>query len=294
MFHVKHYLLCYVRKERIRMKKGGLGKGLDSLISKGSDLNVSRETLLRVSEIEPNRNQPRKIFEEGAIEELANSIIENGLIQPIVVVKKEDYYQIVAGERRWRASKKAGLKKLPVIIKEYTDRQIDEISLIENIQRENLNVIEEANGINSLINEYSLKQEELAKIISKSRAYIANSIRLLRLPDKIQGLLLEKKLSGGHARAILSLEDENQQIEVAEYTIEKKFSVRELEAYIKSLKKPKKVKEDKKIEIIALEHKLESSLGTKVRVSNNAKNRGKIEISYSSLEELERLIDKIR
>lgn len=277
------------------MKRGGLGKGLDSLI-KEKKVDVSRETMLRLSEIEPNRNQPRKVFDEEGIRELSQSIKENGLIQPIVVVKKDDYYQIVAGERRWRASKMAGLTKIPVILKEYTERQIDEISLIENIQRENLNSIDEAKGIATLMKDYELKQEDLAKIISKSRAYIANSVRLLKLPDQIQDLLSKNKLTSGHGRALLSIEDEEYQIELAKMIVEKNLSVRVVEDLVKKKKQTnsKVSKPSKANEIIELEKELESSLGTKVVVKNNKKNTGKIEISYYSLEELERLIEILR
>ena len=218
------------------MKKGGLGKGLDSLIPKSTNSNVSRETLLRVSEIEPNRDQPRKKFDDDSIEELATSIKEHGLIQPIIVVKKEDYYMIVAGERRWRAAKLAGINKVPVVIKEYDEREISEIALIENIQRESLNPIEEAEGILSLMEKYDLKQEELAKIVSKSRPYIANSLRLLKLNKDDQLFVSESKKSTGHARCLVTV-DEALQKDIAQNIINKGLSVRETEELINNLGK---------------------------------------------------------
>lgn len=276
------------------MKKGGLGKGLDSLIGKKPAVieDVSRETFLMMAEIEPNREQPRKQFDEEAIDELAESIRQHGIIQPLIVVKKDGYYQIVAGERRWRAAKKVGLKKVPVIIKEYTKREIDEIALIENIQRENLNPMEEAHGLKTLMKEYGLKQEDLVKVISKSRSYIANSVRLLNLPQEIQELVSAGKLSGGHGRALLGLPEMSMQTQAAAIVLEKEYTVRETEELVNKLKNPPKKKPEKRRDtaLEQAEKELESSLGTKVVISGGAK-RGKIQISYHSLEELERLIE---
>lgn len=277
------------------MKKGGLGKGLDSLITKNENNNVSRETLLRLSEIEPNREQPRKKFDEDSIEELAASIKEHGLIQPIIVVKKQDYYMIVAGERRWRAAKIAGLNKVPVVVKGYDDREVSEIALIENIQRESLNPIEEAEGINSLMERYNLKQEELAQIVSKSRPYITNSLRLLKLDKKVQEFVSLSKISTGHARCLVTLDD-TMQIEVAKNIIDKGLSVRETEDLINKLgkEKPTTKKKSKDNEILHIEQILEEKFHTKIEIKNSPKNKGKITINYSNLNEFERILDILR
>lgn len=278
------------------MKKSGLGKGLDVLISKPKTEDVSRETLLRISEIEPNREQPRKEFNSDSLDELADSIREHGLIQPVIVVKKEDYYMIVAGERRWRAAKIAGLKKIPAIIKKYDEREIDEIALIENIQREGLNPIEEARGMATLIEKYGLKQEDIAKRISKSRPYIANTLRLLKLPLEIQEFLVNEELSYGHVRTLISIEDKDKQIELAKVAIKEQLSVRELEELVKKgdSKKKIKIKSTKDNEVVKVEQLLEESLKTRVEIKNSKNNKGKITISYNSLDDFERLVDLLR
>ena len=231
-------------------KKTGLGKGLDALF--GGDLineeieekeeikDGEKITKIKLTEIEPNRNQPRKKFDEESLEELANSIKEYGLIQPIVVAKKEDYYEIVAGERRWRASKKAGLKEVPVIIREDDERRNKEIALIENIQREDLNPIEKAMGIRSLMDEYGLTQQKVADILGKARSSIANTVRILNLDKRVIELALEGKLTEGHCKSLMAIEDNDKQYEMALYMIESGDSVREAEKKMQRTKKLKK------------------------------------------------------
>ena len=253
------------------------------------------EMLVKISKVEPNRTQPRKQFDEDALLELSESIKQFGILQPLLVSDKGDYYEIIAGERRWRAAKLAGLKEVPVIIKEFNDQQVVEISLIENIQREDLNPIEEAHAYRTLIEEFQLKQSDVAKRVSKSRTVITNSMRLLKLDQKVQQMLIDGKLSVGHARALIALEDPALQVEVAEQTAEKKLSVREVEQLIRSLLHPKKTKEKKK-ESPELEHlyrdleeQMKLVLGTKVEIKNKGK-QGKIEISYFSQEELDHIL----
>ena len=272
---------------------GGLGKGLDLLIPSGVEEEKESKdvVVLKTSMLEPNKDQPRKTFDDA---ELAESIKQYGIIQPIIVSKKDDYYQIIAGERRWRAAKKAGLKEVPVVIKEYTDKEIAEISLIENIQREDLNPIEEAQSYKQLIEDYNLTQEELAQRVSKSRTVITNAMRLLKLHPEVQQMLIAGELSAGHARALLGLEKPEQQLKLAKDIVEKSLSVRQTEDLVKALseKKPKKEKatEDKMDFVYRdLEKKLTSVLGTKVKLSHNEKGKGKIEISYFSDDELDRL-----
>lgn len=278
------------------MKKSGLGKGLDSLISKKEDVDVSRETLIRISEIEPNKEQPRKLFDDDSLTELAESIKEHGVIQPIIVVKKQGFYRIVAGERRWRAAKIAGLNKIPVIIKEYDDKKVSEIALIENIQREGLNPIEEAEGINDLMTKHGITQENIAKIISKSRPYVTNSLRLLKLPEKVRILLAEGELSTGHARCLIGLAPQEKQIEIAEIIIENKMSVRETEEFIKKQDKIKPIKHKikKDTAIYRIEQSLEERFKVKIEIKNSPKNKGKIQISYNGLDELERIIELLK
>lgn len=276
------------------MKKGGLGKGLEKLIPKSEIEDVSRETLLRVAEIEPNRDQPRKTFDDESIDELTESIKEHGVIQPIIVVKGQGYYRIVAGERRWRAAKKAGLTKIPAIIKEYTKKQISEVALIENLQRENLNVVDEAFGVKNLIDTYNLKQEEVAKILSKSRPYITNLLRLLNLNNDVLCILRDGKISFGHARALLVIKDEDYQKEIVNLIISKKLSVRQTEDLINAKPKTKLNENKKNLAIVQVEKQLELSLKTKVSINNSKKNKGSIKISYNSLEEFERIIELIR
>lgn len=275
---------------------GGLGKGLDLLIP--GSLEEEKETkdvvVLKTSMLEPNKDQPRKTFDDEKIAELAESIKQYGIIQPIIVSKKNDYYQIIAGERRWRAAKKAGLKEVPVVIKEYTDKEIAEISLIENIQREDLNPIEEAQSYKQLIEDYNLTQEELAQRVSKSRTVITNAMRLLKLHPEVQKMLIVGELSAGHARALLGLDKQEQQLKLAKDIVEKSLSVRQTEDLVKAFSETKKTKKKEKEDSMAfvyrdLEKKLTSVLGTKVKVSHNEKGKGKIEISYFSDDELDRL-----
>lgn len=290
--------------------KKGLGKGLDSLIPHNNTIKKvekktvevikekAGETTLKLSEIEPNRNQPRKNFNEDALEELKESIKEFGVIQPIVVQKRKDYYEIIAGERRWRAAKLAGIKEVPVIIKDYTDKEIMEIALIENIQREDLNPIEEAMAYKNLIDEYNLKQDEVAQRVSKSRATVTNAMRLLKLTEEVQRMLTEDMVSSGHARALLAVENQEMQIELANKIFDEKLSVRETEKLVKQLNNPKK-KPDKKEDIPNkavyedIEEKLKSKVGSKVRLNYKANGKGKIEIEYYSNAELERIYDLI-
>ena len=277
--------------------KGGLGKGLDLLIPGAETKEEKKETLLlKTSQLEPNKDQPRKKFDEEAIEELAQSIKQYGIIQPIIVCKRDDYYQIIAGERRWRAAKKAGIREVPVVVKEYTEKEIAEISLIENIQREDLNPIEEAKSYKRLIDEYKLTQEELSERVSKSRTEIANKMRLLKLHDDVQKMLISGALSAGHARALLGLEVKKDQLKAANEITEKSLSVRQTEDLVKKMNEPKKEKEGKSktedsLEFVYkdLEKRLSDCLGTKVKISRKDKNKGKIEINYYSEDELDRL-----
>lgn len=282
--------------------KRGLGKGLDTMIPERitetdtKEENVSRETLLPINEIEPNKYQPRKSFDEEGLKELADSIRQYGIIQPLIVQKKGKLYEIIAGERRWRASRLAGLKEVPVIIKDYSPQEVVEIALIENIQREDLNPIEEAQAYQRLIREYNLKQEELAERVSKSRVTITNALRLLKLDDRVQQMLIDSTLSGGHARSLLSLEDANLQFETACKIVEKKLSVRETENLVRQLLKAKPNKESKTTDDNSfiyrdIEEKLKNIIGTKVSINRRKNNKGKIEIEYYSDEDLERIID---
>jgi len=291
------------------VKKSGLGKGLDSLIpvqnkKKAADSNQNvivekvikkEEIMLSISDIEPNRDQPRKSFDEDSLLELSESIKQFGVIQPLIVQKRDDYYEIIAGERRWRAAKLAGIKELPVIVKEYTDQEIVEISLIENIQREDLNPIEEALAYKKLLTEFHLKQDEVAERVSKSRTAVTNSIRLLKLDERVQQMVVDDMISTGHARALLTLEDKELQYNIASRIFDEKLSVRETEKLMKTIQKAKT--EKKKIEIENsfiykdIEEKIKGILGTKVYVNHKNNNKGKIEIEYYSNEELERLLD---
>ncbi len=295
------------------VKKGGLGKGLgkglDALIP---DSNAKKqikndvqtivekvvkkeEVMVKVSEIEPNREQPRKNFEEDSLLELADSIRQFGVIQPLIVKKRDDYYEIIAGERRWRAAKLAGIKEIPVIIKEYSDQEIVEISLIENIQRENLNPIEEAMAFQRLLTEFSLKQDELAERVSKSRTAVTNAVRLLKLDDRVQQMLIDEKITTGHARALLALENKDEQYALATKIFDEKLSVRDVERIMQKKQEEKKVKKSREIPNSFIYHdieeKMKSILGTKVSVNHRKNNRGKIEIEYYSNEELERLLE---
>lgn len=290
----------------------GLGKGLDALIPEESSRKVianpkketliekvikKEEVMMKVSDIEPNREQPRKHFDEDALLELSESIKQFGIIQPLVVQKRENYYEIIAGERRWRAAKMAGLKEVPVIVKNYTEQQIVEISLIENIQRENLNPIEEAQAYKRLLTEFHMKQDELAERVSKSRTAITNSMRLLKLDERIQQMVIDDMISSGHARALLSIENKDVQYTLAVRIFDEKLSVREVEKLVKKIQaeEPEKNKEnDKRDDSFIykdIEEKMKLILGTKVCVTHKKNNKGKIEIEYYSNEELERLIE---
>ncbi len=280
-------------------KKTGLGKGLDALFS----MPVVEEmqpavgndgiTKLNINEIEPNVNQARKMFDEESIEDLASSIREYGVIQPIVVAKKEKYYEIIAGERRWRASKKAGLTEMPVIIREDDDKRNQEISLIENIQREDLNPIEKARGIKLLMDEYELTQAKVADILGKSRSSIANTVRILNLDERVLNLALEGKLTEGHCKSLMAVEDPDRQYEMALYVIESGASVREAEKKTRDRKKAPK-KEDKYIPIYQdIENRFQGFFGTKVKLDAGVK-KGKIIIQYNSNDDLERILDLIK
>ena len=257
------------------------------------------ELELKVSELEPNRDQPRKAFDEVQLEELADSIRKYGVLQPLLVQKKKDNYEIIAGERRWRAAKLAGLKTVPVVIREYSPQQAMEIALIENVQREDLNPIEEALAYQRLMQEFSLKQEEIAERVSKNRTTITNSMRLLNLTPEVQKMLVEGLISSGHARALLALSDPQQQIELAKKVELERMSVREIEKAVKLLgkeKKEKKKKEvDEAVELVFqnMENRMKTVMGTKVNISRKDKTKGKIEIEYYSEAELERIVELI-
>lgn len=284
--------------------KKGLGKGLDSLIPKGviGDIPTKEEVknapkpdqYVKITKIEPNRNQPRKKFDEDDLQELSDSIKIHGVIFPILVVNRGDYYEIVAGERRWRAAKMAGLKEMPVIIREYTEREIAEISLIENIQRTDLNPIEEAIAYKSLIEEYNLKQDELAERISKSRAAITNSMRLLKLQDNVREMIISEMITAGHARALLAIEDADEQYELAQRAFDEKLTVRDIEKIVKAKNKPKvEKKKNEKQEALYhdIEEKLKVNLGTKVTITSKGDEKGKMEIEFYSQDDLQRIMD---
>ena len=284
------------------MAKKGLGKGLNSLFNEEdieevtSDITKSSEgdiKKVRMSLIEPNKKQPRRHFDEEKITALADSIKEHGLIQPIIITPSDNnMYKIVAGERRWRAAKKANLKEIPAVIRKYSEEQVAEISLIENLQRENLNPIEEAIGYNLLMDEFNLTQELISQRVGKSRSAIANSLRLLSLEDEIQKMLILGTLTSGHARAILSLDDKELRIALSKRIIEDNLNVRQAEALAKQLQKPQKKKSEKTaydIEIEKIQNTLSSAMGTKVRINHTAK-KGKIEIEYYGNEDLERVL----
>ena len=297
--------------------KRGLGKGLDSMIPSGVLKPISpvksaesandsinkeekaSEVVVKITKVEPNREQPRKNFDEEALKELADSIKQFGLISPILVQDRKDHYEIIAGERRWRAAKLAGLKEVPVIIRDYTEREIAEISLIENVQREDLNPIEEAMGYKRLIEEFGLKQDEVAECVSKSRSAITNSLRLLKLSEEVQKYLVENMLSMGHARALLAVEDEEKQVFLAKKIINDKLSVREVEKLVKNLDKPVKEKPAPDTQLQAIyasyEEKIKQSLATKVTISPSAKTKGagKFEIEFYSTEDFERILERI-
>ena len=255
------------------------------------------ETIVKITKVEPNREQPRKNFDEDALQELADSIKQFGLLQPILVQDRKDYYEIIAGERRWRAAKIAGLKEVPVIIRNYTEQEIVEISLIENIQREDLNPIEEAQAYKRLLTEFNLKQDEVAERVSKSRAAVTNSIRLLKLSDKVQQMVIDEMISTGHARALLAVENPEEQYNLAQKIFDEKLSVRDVEKLVKNLHKPAKPKklDDKALQAIYqdIEETLKQKLSTKVTVSSKGDGAGKIEIEFYNHEDLDRLLEMI-
>lgn len=286
--------------------KKGLGKGLDSLITKKvpettSTENVSRETFLNINKVEPNPNQPRKRFNEDKLQELADSIKVHGIIQPLVVQKEKDSYIIIAGERRWRAARLAGVKEVPVVIRDFTEQELYEVALIENIQRQDLDPIEEANAYSNLIKEHHLTQDEVAERVSKSRVAITNSLRLLKLDQRVQQMVIDELLTGGHARALISIEDPEEQYNLANRIFDEKLSVRETEKLVKKILHPKPATEAEEPvnevdEAIYrdLEENLKTIIGSKVRIMRKPGGKGNIEIEYYSTDELDRIIDLLR
>ena len=303
-------------------KKSGLGRGLDAFFPEKTsqekpktvrnsraktntvrekttetEPTVKGETLVKISKVEPNREQPRKKFDEDALLELSESIKLYGVLQPLLVSDKKDYYEIVAGERRWRAAKMAGLKEIPVVIKEFSAQEIVEISLIENIQREDLNPVEEAMAYRRLIDEFKLKQDEIAERVSRSRTAVTNSLRLLKLDARVQQMMVDEMISAGHARALLGISDAEKQYSVAMRIFDEKLSVRETEKLAKTILNPSKKKEtgtgnsaeDAIYE--KLEEKMKNITGTRVFIHRKKNNKGKIEIEYYSRDDLDRIID---
>ena len=280
------------------VKKTGLGKGLDALFSTPvvEEKVTSEEWVkkLKINEIEPNKGQARKIFDDEALEDLAASIKEYGVIQPIVVAKKDKYYEIIAGERRWRASKKAGLDEIPAIIRTDDEQTNVEISLIENIQREDLNPIEKARGIKFLMDEYNLTQQKVADKLGKSRSSIANTVRILNLDERVINLALEGKLSEGHCKSLMAIDDNERQFQMANYIIESGDSVREAEKKMKVRKKVSKKQDNKYIPIYRdIEDTFQGFFGTKVKLDAGEK-KGKIIIQYSSNDDLERILGLLK
>lgn len=284
----------------------GLGKGIDAMISGDNTKTkqvvkevVKEVDTIDINKIEPNNNQPRKNFNEDKIHELAESIKQHGLIEPLIVQKgKKGFYTIIAGERRWRAAREAGVKEIPVVVKDYSDQQVMEIALIENIQREDLNAIEEAEAYDRLIRDFNLKQDEVAERVSKSRVAITNSLRLLKLDERVREMIIEDKIKSGHARALLGVSDGDEQYKLAVMIFDNSMSVRETEKMVKKYladkKKPvKEVREkDTQTELIYkdYEEKLKSVIGTKVNINNKGKGKGKIEIEYFSADEFDRIM----
>lgn len=295
--------------------KKGLGKGLGNLIPE-SDKEAQKtkvvekvvekkvivkepaEIIVKINEVEPNKNQPRRTFDEDALLELAESIKQHGVIQPLIVKKRDKYYEIIAGERRWRAAKMAGLKEIPIVIKDLSDQEIMEVALIENIQREDLNPIEEAQAYQRLIKEYNYKQDELAERVSKSRVAVTNSMRLLKLDERVQKMIIDDMISAGHARALLAITDSEKQYTIAMKVFDEKLSVRETEKLIKNLDKQVKPKVNTTPEndfvYRDIENKLKESMGTKVIIHNKDNNKGKIEIEYYSQDDFERIVDILK
>ena len=289
--------------------KKGLGKGLDSLITdkvskpvKPKSEHAADAVMIDIKKVEPNREQPRKKFDEDALIELSESIKQFGVLQPLLCQERDDYYEIIAGERRWRAAKIAGIKEVPVIIKKLSEQEIMEISLIENLQREDLNPIEEALAYKRLIDEFKLKQDEVAERVSKSRTAVTNAMRLLKLNEKVQQMVIDEMLTTGHARALLGIEDQDIQYVLAQQIFDQKLSVRDTEKLVKSMQNEKKGKKkepeklDSKLLAIysVLEEQMKIIMGTKVLINSKNSNSGKIEIEYYSQDELDRIIDLIR
>lgn len=286
----------------------GLGKGLDSLIPvstpKVESVQETEKTedsaqgiYVKITKVEPNRDQPRKNFDEDALQELADSIKQYGIVEPLIVQDRKTYYEIIAGERRWRAAKLAGLKEVPVIVRNYSEQEIVEISLIENIQREDLNPIEEAQAYKRLLTEFNLKQDEVAERVSKSRTAVTNSMRLLKLCDEVQQMIIDDMITTGHARALISIDDPEQQYTIAQKVFDEKLSVRDVEKLVKNLNKPEKAKKepvtDKALEAVYqdLEEKLKQSLGTKVCIASRGDGAGKLEIEFYTHDDLEKITD---
>ena len=290
------------------MASKGLGKGLDSMIppkrtaraqaqdsAANKNANKSGEVILKINDVEPNKNQPRRTFNEDSLIELSESIKQHGIVQPLVVAKQKDYYEIIAGERRWRAAKIAGLKEVPVIIKDYSPQEIMEVALIDNIQRDDLNPIEEAKAYKNLIDEYNLKQDQVAEKVSKSRTAVTNALRLLKLDDRVQEMLINENISSGHARALLGLDDAEKQYNIATQIFDEKLSVRETEKLVKQINRPEqppKPKKELKNDFVYrdIEEKLKEKIGTKVKINRKTEDKGKIEIEYYSPEELEKIL----
>ena len=289
-------------------KRKGLGKGLDSLIPKVDVIPTAApteqenkpNTFVKISRIEPNKDQPRKNFDEDALQELAESIKQYGILQPLLVQEKSGYYEIIAGERRWRAAKLAGLKEIPVIVRNLTEQQIVEISLIENIQREDLNPIEEAQAFRRLMEEFHMKQDEIADRVSKSRTAVTNSMRLLKLSKQVQQMVIDEMISTGHARCLISIEDPELQHQLALRIFDEKLSVRETEKLVRKLLQennaPQKKINDPVLSAIYadLADQMKRIFGTKVEIHQRNDQKGKIEIEYYSQDELNRLIELIQ
>ena len=288
-------------------KKARIGKGLDALIPSGGVAKTVEKAgkvtdkdgvvNVKISKVEPNREQPRKNFDEDALQELAESIKQFGVLQPILVQERDDYYEIIAGERRWRAANIAGLKEVPVIIRNLTEQEIVEIALIENIQREDLNPIEEAQAYKRLLTEFNLKQDEVAERVSKSRTAVTNSMRLLKLSDDVQQMVIDEMITTGHARALLAIEDPEQQYILAQKVFDEKLSVRDIEKLVKNLGKTKVQKKSKEKQLTAIyqeiEETLKEKLSTKVSIVAKENGAGKIDVEFFSHEELDRLMEII-
>jgi len=292
------------------MAKKGLGKGLDSLIPvsknkpsaeaavQGDTAVRDGVTMVKITMVEPNREQPRRKFDEDALQELADSIKQFGVIQPLIVQDRKSHYEIIAGERRWRASKLAGLKEIPVIIRDYTEKEILEVSIIENIQREDLNAIEEAQAYKDLIEKFDLTQDEVAEKVSKSRPEIANSMRLLKLCPEVQQMIVDEMLSKGHARTLLAVEDPEKQLELAQRAFDEKLSVREVEKLVKNMDKPVKPKPvtDETLQLIYNDtsEQLKKSLGTKVVINGKGNGTGTISIEFFNHDDFDKIVDRLK